>query len=99
MVDKTERSGSAMYGISDNQHLALAYYRNTIIHFFVNSAIAEVTLIHIVTAGHTGQLRRAILNEAMRLRDVLKFEFFLSPATDLFDRGDTQRASPAMIPT
>ena len=85
VVDKTERSGGAMYGISDNQHLALAYYRNTIIHFFVNSAIAEVALIHIVTAGHTGPLRRAILNEAMRLRDVLKFEFFFS-ATDLFDQ-------------
>ena len=31
--------------IAPDQHLAAAYYRNTVIHFFVNGAIAELALI------------------------------------------------------
>jgi glycerol-3-phosphate O-acyltransferase len=73
------------YRIRDSQHLALAYYRNTIIHFFVNRAITELALISVVNNRHDGPLRRAILNEALRIRDLLKFEFFFS-ATDPFEQ-------------
>ena len=73
------------YRIREAQHLAAAYYRNTIIHFFVNRAITEMALVHIAEHGYEGRLRRAILNEALRIRDMLKFEFFFS-ASDEFEQ-------------
>ncbi len=85
VVERFNTSTAAYYRIQENQHLALAYYRNTIIHFFLNPAITELALIHIAEKGFEGQLRRAILNEALRIRDLLKFEFFFS-VTDQFEQ-------------
>jgi len=80
-----DEDGGPAYRIRAKQHLAAAYYRNTIIHFFVNRAITEMALIHLVDHGFEGRLRRAILNEALRIRDMLKFDFFFS-ATDEFEQ-------------
>jgi glycerol-3-phosphate O-acyltransferase len=85
VVERSDDPAETAYRIRENQHLALAYYRNTIIHFFVNKSIAELALVHLVENGFEGTLRRAILNEALRLRDLLKFEFFFS-ATDQFEQ-------------
>jgi glycerol-3-phosphate O-acyltransferase len=67
----------SVYAIGPDQHLAAAYYRNTIIHFFVNGAIAELALLRAAEADvedHAAELWAA----AMRLRDLLKFEFFFA---------------------
>ena len=64
-----------VYSIGVDQHLAAAFYRNTIIHFFVNGAIAELALLK--AADQPFQDREAAFwDEALRLRDLLKFEFF-----------------------
>jgi glycerol-3-phosphate O-acyltransferase len=77
----------AVYAIGPNQHLTAAYYRNTIIHFFVNGAIAELALLSAAEdgpahTGHSGSDTRdptaAFWDETMRLRDLLKFEFFFA---------------------
>ena len=47
----------AVYAIGPNQHLAAAYYRNTVIHFFVTAAIAELALLG--AAGPTLPTERA----------------------------------------
>jgi glycerol-3-phosphate O-acyltransferase len=67
----------AVYAIGSQQHLTAAYYRNTVIHFFVNGAIAEVALVRaaepdVVDAAAT------FWEETLALRDLLKFEFFFS---------------------
>ena len=73
----------AVYAIGPEQHLTAAYYRNTIIHFFVNGAIVELALLRV------GDVRReegegaadaveSFWDEAFRLRDLLKFEFFFA---------------------
>jgi glycerol-3-phosphate O-acyltransferase len=85
VVEQLDADGETAYRIKQNQHLAAAYYRNTIIHFFVNRAITEMALVHIAEHGYDGRLRRAILNEALRIRDMLKFEFFFS-ASDEFEQ-------------
>ena len=85
VAEKFEGVTGTLYRIRANQHLAAAYYRNTIIHFFVNRAITELALIRIVENGHEGSLRRAVIAEALQLRDLLKFEFFFS-ATDQFEQ-------------
>ena len=82
VVERFDGASGALYRIRDKQHLAAAYYRNTIIHFFVNRSITEMALVHIVEDGYEGKLRRAILNEALRIRDMLKFEFFFSNTDD-----------------
>ncbi|HTY19025.1 MAG TPA: glycerol-3-phosphate 1-O-acyltransferase [Myxococcota bacterium] len=65
----------AVYRIADGAHLAAAYYRNTVIHFFVTGAIAELALLFAAGDG-VADRRRAFFDEALRLRDLLKFEFF-----------------------
>jgi glycerol-3-phosphate O-acyltransferase len=67
----------AVYAIGPDQHLTAAYYRNTIVHFFVNAAIAEMALL--AAADDRVDHRRATFwDTAMRLRDLLKFEFFFA---------------------
>ena len=65
-----------LFGIAPGQHLASAYYRNTVVHFFVNAAIAELALLAAVDEPE--QALVAFWSESMRLRDLLKFEFFFS---------------------
>jgi len=67
----------AVYAIGPDQHLAAAYYRNTVIHFFVNAAIAELALLR-AEDPTTGDPVQRFWDSAMRLRDLLKFEFFFS---------------------
>jgi glycerol-3-phosphate O-acyltransferase len=56
-----------VYAIEPGQHLVAAFYRNSAIHHFVDRAIAELVLLHDPADRW---------DEAMRLRDQLKFEFF-----------------------
>ncbi|VAW09220.1 Glycerol-3-phosphate acyltransferase [hydrothermal vent metagenome] len=84
VVRRTEGLTETIYSIGSDQHLAAAYYRNTIIHFFVNAGITEVAL-------GTGILRNrsmhidAVIERALALRDLLKFEFFFSPSGEFAD--------------
>lgn len=71
-----------VYLIGPDKHLAAAYYRNTIIHFFVNAAIAELALVHTAERDCTDATGE-FFEEALRLRDLLKFEFFF-PDKDAF---------------
>ncbi len=67
----------AVYAIGPDQHLTAAYYRNTIIHFFVNGAIAELALLR-AAEPDAGDATTAFWDAALRLRDLLKFEFFFA---------------------
>lgn len=91
-----------VYVIGPDQHLAAAYYRNTIIHFFLNLSIVELALLGAAESvsqaspagppslgsfgGHPPSLGsfggqgcvEAFWEEAMRLRNLLKFEFFFA---------------------
>jgi glycerol-3-phosphate O-acyltransferase len=71
-----------VYGIGDGQQLAAAYYRNTVVHFFVASAIAELAILRAIEGPRAEFLDRFWL-DVMKLRDLLKFEFFF-PEKDLF---------------
>jgi glycerol-3-phosphate O-acyltransferase len=65
-----------VYQIAPEQEPTAAYYRNTIIHFFVNGAIAELALLE--AAEREGEPRTRFWDAAMGLRDLLKFEFFFA---------------------
>lgn len=64
-----------VYRIGEGQYLVAAYYRNTVIHYFVDGAIAELALVRAAELVE-GDRAEVFWREAMRLRDLLKFEFF-----------------------
>ena len=65
-----------VWRIGAEQHLVAAFYRNTAIHMLVDRAIAELALQ--AAADGDGEPRGTVLVEALRLRELLKFEFFFS---------------------
>jgi glycerol-3-phosphate O-acyltransferase len=65
------------YHLTPKQAIEAAYYRNTVVHFFVPGAIAELALLHAdADAGVEG-----FWSEVDHLRDLLKFEFFFADKT------------------
>lgn len=66
-----------VYAIAGEQHGVAGYYRNTIAHFFVDKALAELALMRMAFRKLVG--REAFWSEAERLRDFFKFEFFYAP--------------------
>ncbi|BBX73734.1 lysophospholipid acyltransferase [Mycobacterium shinjukuense] len=72
----------AVWGIGDDQHLVAAFYRNTAIHILVDRAIAELALLaasEVAESSGSGSVSPAtVRDEALRLRELLKFEFLFS---------------------
>ncbi len=64
-----------VYRIHDDQYLTASYYRNTIVHYFVGGSIVELALVHLAAHPHSDPVE-CFWDEVMRLRDLLKFEFF-----------------------
>jgi glycerol-3-phosphate O-acyltransferase len=65
----------AVFGVAPGQHLAAACYRNSIAHFFLLGAIAEIALLE-AAARPAGQRAQAFDSSALELRDLLGFDFF-----------------------
>ena len=81
LVSCYDEGPEAVYVISSREvELDAAYYRNTVIHFFVNSAICELSLLRIAETRNGGDRDpvEALIEETMRLRDLFKFEFFFA---------------------
>jgi glycerol-3-phosphate O-acyltransferase len=66
-----------VYVIGPEQQLAAAYYRNTVIHFFINPCIVELALLRAAEETETSPIE-AFWDEALSLRDLFKFEFFFA---------------------
>lgn len=66
-----------VYSIPPDRQLEAAFYRNTLSHFFLTRAITELALIKAAEDG-APDLPTAVWDEALRLRDLLKYEFFFS---------------------
>jgi len=81
VVQRSEGLTESVYSIGEGKHLAGAYYRNTIIHFFVNAGITELALGVCALRG-SPLTRESVVALALEIRDLLKFEFFFSPTGD-----------------
>ena len=63
---------------SKNEHAA-AFYRNSVIHAFLETSIVELALAHArQTQDSRGDRVQAFWDQAMRLRDLLKFDFYFA---------------------
>ncbi len=74
VVSRVDGLDETVYLIEHNQHLAAAYYRNTIIHFFVNRSIVEACVAGMRRSGSTGL--EELLARAFGWRAIFKFDFF-----------------------
>jgi glycerol-3-phosphate O-acyltransferase len=63
------------WGVGRDQHLNAAFYRNGAVHVLVVRAIAELVLMAVAKSGTVAV---NALEEAFRLRDLLKFDFFFA---------------------
>lgn len=73
---------TTVYGIEPANVGVASYYRNTIVHFFVNKAIIELALIAIAEYGDNDlnqPVEALFWSEVLELRDLFKFEFFYPP--------------------
>jgi len=77
VVTRFAEGDECVYLIGPDQQLAAAYYRNTVIHFFVNPAIVELALLR-AAEDDVEERVTAFWSAAMQLRDLLKFEFFFA---------------------
>jgi glycerol-3-phosphate O-acyltransferase len=78
MLTRYDEGPDVVYAIEQEQHAVASYYRNTIIHFFVNKAIIELALLKASENEGAGALD-VFWNEVDKLRDLFKFEFFYAP--------------------
>jgi glycerol-3-phosphate O-acyltransferase len=74
VVSRVEGLSDVVYVIGQDQHLAAAYYRNTIIHFFIDGSILEVAVAGMLRDGSAGM--EELLARAFGWRAILKFDFF-----------------------
>ena len=72
IIDRIDGPTASVYTVDDGQALAVAYYRNVVIHHFLIHAIAEVAEASPSLDGPTSD------ECALAIRDLLKFDFFFS---------------------
>lgn len=75
----THESDVTVWSISAPHHLTAANYRNSAIHVFLDAAIVELALMGVILAEDEPTDAYA---EALRLRELLKFEFFFARRRD-----------------
>jgi glycerol-3-phosphate O-acyltransferase len=75
VVERYDGGAEPVYRIGPEQELVAAFYRNATVHVFVNRAILELAFLKVEDSG--GGMPGA-WRECMRLRDLLKFEFFFA---------------------
>jgi glycerol-3-phosphate O-acyltransferase len=82
VVSVYDAGTEAVWGIGEDQHLVAAFYRNTAIHILVDRAIAETALLAALEDAATSVdgtvLPVTVRDEALGLRELLKFEFLFS---------------------
>jgi len=79
VVSVYDAGTDAVWGIGEDQHLVAAFYRNTAIHILVDRAIATTALLAAAETSTDGMVSPAsVRDEALSLRELLKFEFLFS---------------------
>jgi glycerol-3-phosphate O-acyltransferase len=75
-VTRVDGGREPVWRIAPEDEHAAAFYRNSVIHAFLETSIVELALAHAKDAD--GDRLDAFWNQAMRLRDLLKFDFYFA---------------------
>ena len=76
LLIRYDEGSDTVFGIDPERHPMASYYRNTIVHHFVNKAILELALAGSAPQGAAAGPEELLWAETERLRDFFKFEFF-----------------------
>ncbi len=76
-----DKANAPVYYIPRAKKLAAAYYRNTITHYFLSAALAEIGLAS-CALGIEAPNARLLERNVLSLRDLYKFEFFYKPTQE-----------------
>lgn len=70
-----DKGNEVVYSVAEGQHLTAAFYRNSMLHFVLDRAIAELAVLTAAEASR--EMRQdGFRDAALALREALKFEFF-----------------------
>ena len=102
VVTRFDGGAEPVWAIAPGRHLEAAFHRNSAAHLLVTRAIAELISVH-ATESRVDDPVRGAWEDALALRELLKFEFFfpgrrefdreLRDELDLFDPGWEDRAA------
>ncbi|MCW3014310.1 MAG: hypothetical protein JWO02_1402 [Solirubrobacterales bacterium] len=67
-----------VWSIAPGRHHVAAFYRNGVLHHFVNRAIVELALLRLAQGEPVEDPVEAAWEDALAIRDLLKFEFFFA---------------------
>lgn len=81
VIEQYEGGTEPVFRIAEKRAHEAAYYRNTLIHYFITRAIVEVALIR-AAEEEAPDATEATWDEAVRLRDLMKYEFFFPRTRD-----------------
>jgi glycerol-3-phosphate O-acyltransferase len=82
-VTRVDGGWEPVWRIASEDEHAAAFYRNTVIHAFLETSIVELAIAH--TAQTDGDRLEAFWAQAMRLRDLLKFDFYFADSATFRD--------------
>ncbi|MET0728225.1 MAG: glycerol-3-phosphate 1-O-acyltransferase [Acidimicrobiales bacterium] len=78
VVIRYDAGPEPVFAIGPDQHLAAAFYRNSVIHFFLHGALAQLALARASVADGDDPVA-TFWESVLTMRDLLKFEFFFQP--------------------
>jgi glycerol-3-phosphate O-acyltransferase len=89
VVSVYEGGSEPVYSISAGKQHEAAFYRNTIIHFFLVRAIAELAALQ-AAEDDAEDIPEATWQNARRLKDLLRFEFFFPRTREFAEQVATE---------
>jgi glycerol-3-phosphate O-acyltransferase len=82
-ITRVDGGREPVWYIGPDEEHAAAFYRNSVIHAFLETSIVELALAHARDAE--GDRIEAFWAQAMRLRDLLKFDFYFADSAAFRD--------------
>jgi glycerol-3-phosphate O-acyltransferase len=79
-ITRVDGGREPVWRIAPEHEHAAAFYRNSLIHAFLETSIVELALAHARRAE--GDRVEAFWAQAMRLRDLLKFDFYFADSVE-----------------
>ncbi|AMO71455.1 glycerol-3-phosphate 1-O-acyltransferase [Sphingorhabdus sp. M41] len=95
LLVRYDKGSTLVYAIEPDQHPIASYYRNTIIHHFLDKAIIELSILKAREVSDR-DAAEVFWEETDRLRDLFKFEFFYPEKQQYREnlKAELQRADP-----
>jgi glycerol-3-phosphate O-acyltransferase len=94
VLTRYDQGSSTVYTIEPSKHPIASYYRNTIVHHFLDKAIIELSLYK---AAEAPENRTGVFwAETDRLHDLFKFEFYYPPREEFRRnlKAEIERTAP-----